>query len=188
MSKGSRKKTALEPVSLSRRFFAYLIDWYVGALATTLPVSVVASKLFGDMTKQNIVEFTAPWGIVAGLAALVFAFAYYVLIPRFVWRGQTPAKRLLGVKIVRSDGDDVDFAHLLLRQAVGVFLIEGSLIKASAYLHQILTIVSGFNFVTPLMYVGFALTLVSVATLILRGDRRCIHDLVGDTRVIRVEA
>lgn len=175
----------VENAPLPRRFFAYLIDWYVGALATCLPISLFASKLTGNMLNQNLIELPEPFGLIAGACALLCAFVYFVAIPAFVWPGQTPAKRMLGVKIVRTDGSPVDFGHLVLRQVVGLIVVDGTLVSASAVWHQMLSIATGINFVTPLMYVGFVLTLVNVLMIVLRQDRRCIHDFIGDTRVVK---
>lgn len=175
------------PAPVTRRFFAYLIDWYVGALCTAIPISIIAYQTTGDMTNQYLTDFPSPFGIVAGVLALLFAFAYYIAIPLFVWRGQTPGKRLCGIKIVRFDGAPVDFGHLALRQIVGVTIIEGIIANASAIWHQMLTIATGINFVHPLMYVGFAVTLVSCIMILVRKDHRCLHDFIGDTKVALVE-
>lgn len=175
------------PAPVTRRFFAYLIDWYVGALCTAIPISIIAYQTTGDMTNQYLTDFPSPFGIVAGVLALLFAFAYYIAIPLFVWRGQTPGKRLCGIKIVRFDGASVDFGHLALRQIVGVTIIEGIIANASAIWHQMLTIATGINFVHPLMYAGFAVTLVSCIMILVRKDHRCLHDFIGDTKVALVE-
>lgn len=175
------------PAPVTRRFFAYLIDWYVGALCTAIPISIIAYQTTGDMANQYLTDFPSPFGIVAGVLALLFAFAYYIAIPLFVWRGQTPGKRLCGIKIVRFDGAPVDFGHLALRQIVGVTIIEGIIANASAIWHQMLTIATGINFVHPLMYVGFAVTLVSCIMILVRKDHRCLHDFIGDTKVALVE-
>ncbi|HIU04148.1 MAG TPA: RDD family protein [Candidatus Coprousia avicola] len=175
------------PAPVTRRFFAYLIDWYVGALCTAIPISIIAYQTTGDMANQYLTDFPSPFGIVAGVLALLFAFAYYIGIPLFVWRGQTPGKRLCGIKIVRFDGAPVDFGHLALRQIVGVTIIEGIIANASAIWHQMLTIATGINFVHPLMYVGFAVTLVSCIMILVRKDHRCLHDFIGDTKVALVE-
>ena len=51
---------------LGRRFFAYLVDWYIGALVTAFPVSAVSMKLFQTVKNQNLLTFPAPWGLIAG--------------------------------------------------------------------------------------------------------------------------
>ena len=175
------------PAPVTRRFFAYLIDWYVGALCTAIPISFAAYQTSGDITNQYLTDLPAPIGIITGAVALLFAFAYYILIPMFVWRGQTPGKRLCGVMIVERDGSPVTLRDLALRQIIGVTIIEGVIANASAIWHQMLSIATGINFVHPLMYVGFAFTLVSCIMILVRKDHRCIHDFIAGTKVALVE-
>ena len=175
------------PAPVTRRFFAYLIDWYVGALCTAIPISFAAYQTSGDITNQYLTDLPAPIGIITGACALLFAFAYYILVPLFVWRGQTPGKRLCGVMIVQTDGSPVTLPCLALRQIVGVTIIEGVIANASGIWHQMLSIATGINFVHPLMYVGFAFTLVSCIMILVRKDHRCIHDFIAGTKVALVE-
>ena len=172
---------------MARRFFAYLIDWYVGALCSAVPISLVAAKLTGDITNQYLVDFPSPYGLIAGAGALLCAFLYYIAIPLLVWPGQTPGKRLCGIRIELADADPVDFPHLALRQIVGVVILEGVIANASGIWHQMATIVTGINIVHPLMYVGFAITAVSCGMILIRKDHRCLHDFIGGTRVALVE-
>ncbi len=171
------------PAGVARRFFAYLIDWYVGALCMAVPISIASSQLTGDITNQYLVDFPAPWGIVTGCAALLCACFYYVAIPLVIWPGQTPGKRLCGIRITMADGSPVDLPHLALREILGVFVLEGVVANASGIWHQMLTIATGVNFVHPLMYVGFAITLASCIMILVRKDHRCLHDLIGGTKV-----
>ena len=62
MTEKQGKKMAgnVQDAGMTRRFIAYLIDWYVGALATALPISMVAMKLYGTVKNQQIMEFAAP--------------------------------------------------------------------------------------------------------------------------------
>lgn len=171
------------PASVARRFFAYLIDWYVGALCSAVPISIVSAQITGDITNQYLVDFPVPWGYIAGAGALLFAAFYYIAVPLVIWPGQTPGKRLCGIQITLADGSPVDLPHLALRQIVGITVIEGVIANASGIWHQMLTIATGINFVHPLMYVGFAITLVSCAMILIRKDHRCLHDFIGGTKV-----
>lgn len=180
---GRQDAVAGDPAPVGRRFLAYLIDWYLGALATALPVSIAAGALMGDIANQRLVDLPEPYGVAAGAAALLFACAYYIAIPLLRWRGQTPGKRICRIRIEMADGSPVDAAHLALRQVVGVFLLSGVIANASAIWHQMLTIVTRVNLVHPLMYAGFAVTAVSCALILFRRDHRCLHDFIGGTEV-----
>lgn len=171
------------PASLGRRFGAYLIDWYLGGLATSLPISVVSMKLFGTVQNQNILSFPAPQCFFAGIGGLIGACLYYVFIPTGIWKGQTPGKRLLNLKIVSKDGSPVTFGALVLRQVVGIMVVEGGLVTASTLWHQLATIITGADLVKPLMYLGMAVSIAS-SVLTLFGDHRALHDRFGRTLVV----
>ena len=176
------KKKEFQPAGLGRRFAAYLVDWYLGALATALPVSVVSMKLFGTVQNQNLLTFYPPYGLIAGALGLFAAVIYYVAVPVLLWPGQTPGKRWLKIKIVDQDGGDAGAGQLFLRQLVGMIILEGSLVSASTIWHQMFTIATGINVVNVLMYAGMAVSLVSVV-LVLAGRHRAIHDRIGGTAV-----
>ena len=168
---------------LGRRFFAYLVDWYIGALATAFPVSAVSMKLFETVKNQNLLTFPAPWGLVAGGLGLAAAVLYYAAVPILVWRGQTLGKRWMKIKIADSSGGEASAGQLIIRQLAGIIILEGSLMSASTIWHQLVTILTGVNVVTALMYAGMAVSLVS-AVLTLAGRRRAIHDRISGTVVV----
>lgn len=182
-----KEKELLPQASLPRRFMAYLIDWYVGALATALPISIIAKKLTGTMLKQDIVHFEHPWGVIAGILGLVFAILYYVITPLYFIKGQTLGKRICHIKIVQDDDKEVTTQNILLRQIVGLIIIEGSLVSASAIWHQVLTIVTGIDVITPLKYVGLVLVAISCLLVAFHRDHKAIHDYLGKTRVVSCE-
>ncbi|HIZ78782.1 MAG TPA: RDD family protein [Candidatus Lachnoclostridium stercorigallinarum] len=186
----NRKKTAVAEkreefhgAGLGRRFLAYLADWYLGALATALPVSVVSMKLYGTVQNQNIMSFYPPYGLIAGCLGLFAAVIYYVAVPVLLWRGQTPGKHWLKIKIVNEDGSEAGTGRLILRQLLGIIIVEGSLVSASTIWHQMVSIITGVNVVSILMYAGMAVSLVS-SILVLAGRHRAVHDWIGGTVVV----
>ncbi|MGL5480183.1 MAG: RDD family protein, partial [Clostridium sp.] len=92
-------------VNVSRRFLGYIIDWYVGALCTALPIALISQKLTNTMTNQNIIEFQGSYGIIAGVLALLFAVFYFVIVPTFIYKGQTLGKRICKMKIVKKSNE-----------------------------------------------------------------------------------
>lgn len=181
------KKVEGKEVSLSRRFLSYIIDWYVGALAVSLPISIISQKLNGTMLKQDIMNFPKPYGMIGGILGLVFAFLYFVVVPACVWKGQTFGKHVCAIKMVTVDDQDVSFMNLILRQVVGIIIIEGALVSASAIWHQIVTMLTGVDIVTPLMYVGFVIGGASALLVGFKKDHRAIHDYIGKTKVVMCE-
>lgn len=184
MKKTVDKNLTSEEAALSRRFFAYLIDWYVGGLVTALPIGLISQKLYGTMTNQNIMEFDSPFGVIGGVLAVIFGILYFVVIPLFVYRGQTPGKRICKIKIVKVDNSEVDIKSMCLRQIIGMIVIEGALVTVSAIWHQIFTIATGIDVVVPLMYAGMAVGAVSAVMVVFMKNHRAIHDYIGNTKVV----
>lgn len=171
-------------VSLTSRFLSYLIDWYVGGLCTSIPISIISQKLTNTMLNQNIIEFKEPYGIIAGVLAILFAIFYFVIVPTYIYKGQTLGKRICKIKIVQKSNKDITLKNILLRQVLGIMIIEGTLISASAIWHSVLTIITKINFVSPLMYAGFVLTALSIILMLFKGENRAMHDYLAGTKVI----
>lgn len=182
------KKYELVDAPASRRFLSYIIDWYVGALATAFPIAIISQKLYGTMLKQDILYFDAPYGLLGGILGLCCAIIYYVLIPLKDHQGQTLGKRLCKIKIVQESGKDITIKNILLRQLLGIIIIEGSLVSASAIWHQIVMILTGIDILTPLKYIGIVLSIVSVLLVLFHKNHRALHDYLGKTKVVMCES
>ena len=68
-----------------------------------------------------------------GLGVLLIFFGWwgYFVLFELLWNGQTPGKRLLGIRVVRADGQSVGASTSLVRnllRAVDVFLLLGVLV------------------------------------------------------------
>lgn len=184
ISKKAEEKTGVNQVYLGRRFLAYLIDWYLGALCTSLPIALISQKFNNTVLNQSIITFEGNYGYIAGVLALLFAGFYFVIIPTFIYKGQTLGKKICKIKIVQSSNEDITLKNMILRQIIGIMIIEGGLITASSILHSLVTMIIKVNFVTPLMYIGYVITGISVILLVFKGENKAIHDYLGQTKVI----
>lgn len=134
------------------RFVGSLVDglFYAGVC---IP-GFVAVALAGDDGGPLLI---AGWGLI-GFGVLVLAGLQWYLIAT---TGQSIAKRMLRMRIVRTNGMPVNFVHgVLLRNWVIALLSN-----------------------IPL--VGGMIALVD-ALMIFGNERRCLHDKIADTTVIKV--
>lgn len=182
--RNKKKKYNYIDASMTKRFISYIIDWYVGALCTAIPIAITSQKLTNTMLNQNIVEFEQPYGIISGVIAVLFAIFYFVIVPTYIYPGQTVGKRICKIKIVKNNNEPVTIKNMLLRQLLGIIVIEGVLVTASAIWHEVITIITQVNFVTPLMYAGFVVTAVSILLYLFKGEHRALHDYIGNTKVV----
>ena len=163
----------LTPADRLTRLFAVLIDNVILALCV-LPGAVLLGSAFFqiiiDASRGIQPDFTdiEPGRLLLG-AALIGLGTFSLLLVQIIMvsmRGQTIGKRLLGIRIVRfGDGSNPGFVRAWLLRSLGVGLI-GTL--AALILPMLGNVFSIVNY-------GF----------IFRADRRCLHDFIADTKVVK---
>lgn len=177
-------------VSAGKRFFAYVIDWFLGSLVTMLPICFLWmywTKDMNQMPNANVLLIAGNIGYtqayLAGLLSVVFGLFYYVYVPWKLFPGQTCGKRAMGFRIKRIDEKRLDLKTLIIRQVIGIVIIEGSLYNLSGVLHSILSLATNVNFVNLLMYVGLAISVLSGFLSLRCESHRMLHDYIGKTMV-----
>ncbi|WP_147534197.1 RDD family protein [Bacillus marasmi] len=125
------------PAGFWRRLGAGLIDGII--------ISVPLTFLFGLFLSETSLNS----------AVSIIELLYAIILP-VVWSGYTIGKKLLGVRIVKVNGERVGFGTMLIR-----------------------TIVAGFIYAITL---GIGV-IVSAFMVGLRSDKRAIHDFIAGTYV-----
>lgn len=173
---------AMTPANPFRRFFAYAVDWYVCTMLCGAPLMLVNSMRTGLAEIDTSLPPGAS-GYGWGLAAFAIGAAYYVLFPLF-WHGQTPGKRLFRLRIVADGGKTPGAPALVLRQLVGVLLIEGAVAFPSQLLREMLARAAGDGAANLVRIAMVALTILSVCLGLYTPGRRMLHDLLSGTREV----
>lgn len=167
-------------VSSLRRLAAYVADWYLATMVCGAPLLMVNSMRTGVAALDTSLPPNGA-GWFWGAVAILLGILYYWLIP-LVWNGQTPGKRLLRLKIVRADnGGAVSTGKLLLRQVVGLLVLEGAVAFPSQLLRELLARAAGEG-VADVVRIGMvAITIVSVMLGVYTPSRRMLHDRISGT-------
>lgn len=110
---------------LGSRFLAWFVDFLIQLgiiIAIFLAVAFIGSKLpsTGGATDST----TSKLGVAIVVAFIVFIFfsiffGYFIVLEAF-WNGQTPGKKLLGIRVVRDGGYPIDFGASLIRNLIRV--------------------------------------------------------------------
>ncbi len=180
------KRYKYENASLTRRIMSYFIDWYLGALCTAFPIAIVSQKLYGTMLKQNIMKIQQPYGFIAGIIGILCALFYYIYVPCFIYKGQTLGKYLCKIKIIQVDLQEVSCKSMILRQGLGMIVVEGILVSASSLWHQLVSLCIHINIVSIMMYAGFVIGGISALMVVFTKEHRALHDYIGKTKVVGV--
>jgi uncharacterized RDD family membrane protein YckC len=104
----------VEPADFGQRLGAFLFD-----LLLFVIVLMVATFVLSSISKKSIVSSNSMLAAFYIAAFVLFALNFIVLAGR---AGQTVGKRLVGIRIVRENGQPAGFASVLLRHGVGYAL------------------------------------------------------------------
>ncbi|MBV9737408.1 MAG: RDD family protein [Candidatus Eremiobacteraeota bacterium] len=113
-----------ELAGLGSRFLAVFVDLLIQvicALALIWALTAIAIRSNGHAIKSTFSDRTVESLAIAILVILGFLifFGYFIIFER-AWNGQTPGKRLVGIRVVRDGGFAIDFTSSLVRNLVRV--------------------------------------------------------------------
>jgi uncharacterized RDD family membrane protein YckC len=109
---------------LGSRFLAVAVDFVIQVaifIAVVVGLSIGSMRATGGSAHLHVTERTTASFAVAFFTVLVFAifFAYFIAFEA-LWNGQTPGKKLLGLRVVRDGGYPIDLAGSAIRNLVRV--------------------------------------------------------------------
>ena len=121
-----------------------------------------------------------------GLLACI-EIVFYVIIPRFVWNGQTLGKKLLHMRILPLHGERVGLARLAIRDLIGVVLIEGCFSPLSNYVRNYFMLFVSRDIIQYSVWFSWVMGAASVLVLLVT-KRQMLHDVFAGTRVAATPA
>ena len=146
-----------EYASLWRRLVAWLADWIIlsalNLAVTVLIDAIVAMGIGGNPSEENEQAF----GVLVYVVAMLVNLAYYTFFWSHEGGGRTLGNRLLGIRVLRSNGELAS--------------------SPRAFVRAVLMYVSIFAI--------FAGVIVSALTILATRRRQALHDFVCDTVVLR---
>lgn len=173
---------------LLQRIAAYLID---------IVIVFLGMELLAMLLGINRIELSVVEQMKFNITSNVFFSLYSYLFATFLMKGQTPGKRLVGLRVVSLSTKDGSLiaAEMLFREVIGKLFIE----KANLWIAFILVATGAqeliFNYIdngainTTLYYIMMIPwpLLISISMVINRDDHRSLHDMVANTSVVSAE-
>lgn len=186
MSKREIRKKYYESAGNIKRLAAYAIDWYITSLLVMAPVALLYSIETGKKALAiDISLLSLPYANIAFVIGLILSVYYLVYSP--LKTGQTLGKKALSIKVVKMDGNDIDLKTMLIREIVGVILIEGVMFTVSTYFHEIMAMMMNIPYSNYVAYAFMAVLVVSIIIAIIKPEKRMIHDYLAGTKVIALK-
>lgn len=181
-------QTIESTVNNIQRMIAYIIDWYLATMIANIPTLIVYSITTGQTEiKVTLSDLPQNLGILCGVISFLIYLIYMVVIPTFVWNGQTLGKKVMGFKVVRDDGLNVGLSTMLKREVVGTILVEGFVSNASSYLRQLIQLIFQIQIMSMASYIFGIITIISVLLASINPKRKMIHDYIASTYVVPVQ-
>lgn len=176
-------------VSIGRRIGAFLIDWYIGGVFSCIPIGIMYQLCVKNELVLSTSLFILPPEVrlLTGILVLILAFVYYIVVPTYIWKGQTLGKKILKIKIVKDDYSELNLKTVLVRQ-MWMFLIEGRFIMPSTILHEMISVLLNYNIVFICSSICYMVTLCSVIFAFKLKSGKALHDIFAHTKVMQVNS
>lgn len=175
----TKKAHGAELATPGKRILATLIDAIIAGLVTfvvTLPFGAV-SILTALSSSQA--QTTTDWAaltaanqgtnFISGLLGVVVWVLVFLVVPIYVWNGQTLGKKILNLKIVREDGKATEAMDIVKRYSI--YLVV-----------NVLNIIPFIGAVSAC--VAIVLPVVNLVMLFTDERRQTVLDKVGQTLVV----
>lgn len=172
------------------RFGAYFLDHYLQILISSIPVFIlwiIANQSIGSNDKiANIDTLPSSWQLPAVILVVLIMMAYNIVLPYYIYEGQTFGKKLIGIKIVKKNGEKASLLNYFVRY-VSIMTLEANTYFSAIGGVLFYFLAKQFEFA---MQWNNALAIIFVLSAILAAlnkERRSIHDFISGTKVINVK-
>ena len=172
------------------RFGAFFLDFNVERIVTSIIVLIIWLIVYrntGDYnTMINIDGLPVNVQYITLVVLLIFTIFYNIIMPMYIYEGQTLGKKVIGIKIVKANGEKATLFNYILRYLT-LLILEGN---------SYVVTFSGVVFFFLNMYftqaklandILFGVYALSAIIAFFHKDRRAIHDFVGGTKVINIK-
>lgn len=101
---------SFDPASIGERILAFIIDNVI-KIAYSLVIYLIVAYIFGF----KILKITDQWSLVAIFAIISLPVNLYTLLFESFMEGQTPGKRIMKIRVVKTDGYQASFGDYFIR-------------------------------------------------------------------------
>jgi uncharacterized RDD family membrane protein YckC len=177
-----------EKVNLLKRGIAAVLDIYISSVLANIPVLFIYSIKTGEtQLPRDLSSLPALSGSLICLMEIIMILVYYIILPVYKFKGQTLMKKLFGFRVVKTDGSNVDVSTLLKRELLGSMIVEGGFAMSGEYFRQFILIITGLDSLHKmLVYISYALSILSVIFMVFLKDNKALHDFIAGTKVVKV--
>ncbi|OPC40771.1 RDD family protein [Elizabethkingia miricola] len=101
---------SFDPASIGERILAFIIDNII-KIAYSVIIYIIIAYVFGF----KLLKITDQWSLIAIFAIISLPVNIYTLLFESFMEGQTPGKRIMKIKVVKTDGYQASFGDYFMR-------------------------------------------------------------------------
>ena len=204
----SKVKKSLEIKAMfSQRILAFLIDLVLLSMITSLitmfvPVNDTATKLYEEQNRvlEGYVEGTVSMEeyvnqmidigydisrqtVIVSIVAVVISLLYYVVYPCYN-NGQTFGKKLMKIKLVKTNDKELSMNDLLIRSMINNSILVNIITIALVLFLSKDLYLSTSSLLSSIQYLVLIISLIMIA---FTKNAQGIHDKVAKTEVVQAD-
>lgn len=172
------------------RFGAFFLDFNVERISTSIIVLIVWLIIYrntGDYnTMINIEGLPINVQYITVALILIFTIFYNIILPLYIYEGQTIGKKAIGIKIVKANGEKATLINYVLRY-ITILIIEGNTYVVTFSGIAFFFINQYYDKASQLNGILTGIFALSALIAFFHKDRRAIHDFIGGTKVINIK-
>jgi len=172
------------------RFGAFFLDFNVERISTSIIVLIVWLIIYrntGDYnTMINIEGLPINVQYITVALILIFTIFYNIILPLYIYEGQTIGKKAIGIKIVKANGEKATLINYVLRY-ITILFIEGNTYVVTFSGIAFFFINQYYDKASQLNGILTGVFALSALIAFFHKDRRAIHDFIGGTKVINIK-
>ena len=199
------KENEYEKAYFYKRVIAYIIDVLIVSIVATiiaLPFRTEAikkvdnqvievtqkalqGKIKTDVYQSQMNELMyqkAKLDGIANIIIILLSVGNFIVYQGYT-KGQTLGKKLMKIRIVKTNGKELTFNDLILRNLLNNFIFFDILLAVLDLVGR-KPYIYGYKYVN---YIQLTILIVSVFMIAIRSDGRSIMDLLVNTKVVKVE-
>lgn len=133
-----------------------------------------ASKLYMENDKQKIIFY---------IINIIYVTFYFIILPLFN-NGSTLGKKISGIKVEASYNQKLTFKSLFIRNLIINGLLYLVFVVLTLYIFPPKTY---FILISVVSFIQITLVIISIFMVLYRQDKRGIHDLLANTKVVTIK-
>jgi uncharacterized RDD family membrane protein YckC len=172
----------------TRRFGAFIVDWYFSSLFALLPVVFIQSYLQNDLIIENRIDTLPFWvAFTTVIVSITLYTVYYCVLPlKKVFGydvGQTIGRRIFKIKLISNTGS-LSFKQLLIREIMGVLLLQGVITSVNIYIMSLTQMALQIDVVPYFQSIYYLIAFISMMMLVVGKRKQTFHDFISKTKMV----